>query len=75
VDTLNELEKMLPSLSRGEKAQLLKWVVQDVDHGQRNAHPSNSATQIKLRHGDDHTTLTTKKKSGENTLDNSIYKQ
>src|SRR5260370_2449107 len=30
VDTLTELEKMLPSLSRGEKAQLLKWVVQEL---------------------------------------------
>lgn len=28
--TLTELEKILPSLSRGEKAQLLKWVVQDL---------------------------------------------
>ena len=28
--TLNEVEKLLPSLSRGEKAQLLKWVVQDL---------------------------------------------
>lgn len=28
--TLIELEKMLPSLSRGEKAQLLKWVVQEL---------------------------------------------
>ena len=26
---LPELEKLLPSLSRGEKAQLLKWVVQE----------------------------------------------
>ena len=30
MDTLNDLEKMLPSLSRGEKAQLLKWVVQEL---------------------------------------------
>jgi uncharacterized protein (DUF433 family) len=30
MDALGELEKMLPSLSRGEKAQLLKWVVQDL---------------------------------------------
>jgi uncharacterized protein (DUF433 family) len=28
--TLADFEKMLPSLSRGEKAQLLKWVVQDL---------------------------------------------
>jgi hypothetical protein len=32
VDTLAEFEKMLPSLSRGEKAQLLKWVVQELGH-------------------------------------------
>ena len=28
--TLHDVEKLLPSLSRGEKAQLLKWVVQDL---------------------------------------------
>jgi uncharacterized protein (DUF433 family) len=28
--SLKEVEKLLPSLSRGEKAQLLKWVVQDL---------------------------------------------
>ena len=28
--TLQDFEKMLPELSRGEKAQLLKWVVQDL---------------------------------------------
>jgi uncharacterized protein (DUF433 family) len=28
--TLQEVERLLPSLSRGEKAQLLKWVVQDL---------------------------------------------
>jgi uncharacterized protein (DUF433 family) len=27
---LHDVEKLLPSLSRGEKAQLLKWVVQDL---------------------------------------------
>ena len=27
---LTDFEKMLPSLSRGEKAQLLKWVVQEL---------------------------------------------
>ena len=27
---LQEVEKLLPSLSRGEKAQLLKWVVQEL---------------------------------------------
>ena len=27
---MNEIEKMLPSLSRGEKAQILKWVVQEL---------------------------------------------
>jgi len=30
MDTLHEMEKLLPSLSRGEKAQLLKWVVQEL---------------------------------------------
>jgi uncharacterized protein (DUF433 family) len=28
--TLVDVEKLLPDLSRGEKAQLLKWVVQDL---------------------------------------------
>jgi uncharacterized protein (DUF433 family) len=28
--TLKEVERLLPSLSRGEKAQLLKWVVQEL---------------------------------------------
>ena len=27
---LQDFEKMLPELSRGERAQLLKWVVQDL---------------------------------------------
>jgi uncharacterized protein (DUF433 family) len=27
---LNDFEKLLPSLSPGEKAQILKWVVQDL---------------------------------------------
>ncbi len=27
---LHEVEKLLPALSRGEKAQLLKWVVRDL---------------------------------------------
>jgi len=27
---LHEVERLLPSLSRGEKAQLLKWVVQEL---------------------------------------------
>jgi uncharacterized protein (DUF433 family) len=27
---LQDVEKLLPSLSRGEKAQLLKWVVQEL---------------------------------------------
>jgi uncharacterized protein (DUF433 family) len=30
MDALSEFEKMLPTLSRGEKAQLLKWVVQEL---------------------------------------------
>ena len=29
--SLNDFEKMLPALSRGEKAQILKWVVRDLD--------------------------------------------
>ena len=28
--TLTEFEKMLPALSRGERAQILKWVVRDL---------------------------------------------
>ncbi|MBE7545520.1 MAG: DUF433 domain-containing protein [Bryobacteraceae bacterium] len=28
---LDEVEKLLPALSRGERAQLLKWVVQDLN--------------------------------------------
>ena len=28
--TLSDFEKMLPTLSRGEKAQILKWVVQEL---------------------------------------------
>jgi uncharacterized protein (DUF433 family) len=31
--TLSDLEKMLPALSRAEKAQLLKWVVRELDGG------------------------------------------
>lgn len=30
---LQEFERLLPSLSRGEKAQVLKWVVQDLGDG------------------------------------------
>ena len=30
MDGLHEVERLLPSLSRGEKAQVLKWVVQDL---------------------------------------------
>lgn len=30
MSNLSDLEKMLPSLTRGEKAQLLKWVVQEI---------------------------------------------
>ncbi len=30
MDGLHEVEKLLPLLSRGEKAQVLKWVVQDL---------------------------------------------
>ena len=29
--SLTEFEKMLPSFSRGEKAQILKWVVRELD--------------------------------------------
>lgn len=28
--TLSDFEKLLPTLSRGEKAQILKWVVQEL---------------------------------------------
>ena len=28
---LSDFEKLLPALSRGEKAQILKWVVRDLD--------------------------------------------
>jgi uncharacterized protein (DUF433 family) len=31
--SLSDFEKMLPALSRGEKAQILKWVVRDLDDG------------------------------------------
>ena len=30
MSSLSDLEKLLPSLSRGEKAQILKWVVQEL---------------------------------------------
>jgi uncharacterized protein (DUF433 family) len=30
MEAIEEVQKLLPSLSRGEKAQLLKWVVQDL---------------------------------------------
>lgn len=30
---LSDIEQLLPSLSRGEKAQILKWVVQDLGDG------------------------------------------
>lgn len=30
--TLSDFEKLLPSLSPGERAQILKWVVQDLDN-------------------------------------------
>jgi len=29
--SLSDFEKMLPALSRGEKAQILKWVVRELD--------------------------------------------
>ncbi len=29
--SLSDFERLLPGMSRGEKAQLLKWVVQDLD--------------------------------------------
>ena len=28
---LSDIEKLLPALSRGEKAQILKWVVRELD--------------------------------------------
>jgi len=31
VGSLSDFEKMLPALSRGEKAQILKWVVRELD--------------------------------------------
>ena len=30
MSSLQEIERLLPDLSRGEKAQVLKWVVQDL---------------------------------------------
>ena len=30
METLSDFEKMLPTLSRGEKAQILKWVVREL---------------------------------------------
>ena len=30
MSTIHDVEKLLPSLSRGEKAQLLKWVVREL---------------------------------------------
>jgi uncharacterized protein (DUF433 family) len=30
MSSLSDLEKLLPNLSRGEKAQILKWVVQEL---------------------------------------------
>jgi uncharacterized protein (DUF433 family) len=30
VEPLQEVQRLLPALSRGEKAQVLKWVVQDL---------------------------------------------
>lgn len=29
MDTLSDIEKLLPTLSPGEKAQILKWIVQE----------------------------------------------
>lgn len=29
--SLSDFEKMLPALSRGEKAQILKWVIRELD--------------------------------------------
>ena len=31
MESLSDFEKMLPALSRGEKAQILKWVVRELD--------------------------------------------
>ena len=31
MEPLSEVQRLLPSLSRGEKAQLLKWVVRELD--------------------------------------------
>ena len=31
MSSLTDFEKMLPSFSRGEKAQILKWVVRELD--------------------------------------------
>jgi uncharacterized protein (DUF433 family) len=31
--SLSDFERMLPALSRGEKAQILKWVVRGLDDG------------------------------------------
>ena len=31
MESLSDFEKMLPALSRGEKAQILKWMVRDLD--------------------------------------------
>ena len=30
LETIHEVQRLLPSLSRGEKAQVLKWVVPDL---------------------------------------------
>ena len=30
MEAIDEVQRLLPSLSRGEKAQVLKWVVQDL---------------------------------------------
>ena len=31
MESLSDFEKMLPALSRGEKAQILKWVIRELD--------------------------------------------
>ena len=31
MESLSDFEKLLPVLSRGEKAQILKWMVRDLD--------------------------------------------
>jgi uncharacterized protein (DUF433 family) len=31
MESLSDFEKMLPALSHGEKAQILKWMVRDLD--------------------------------------------